>query len=206
MYVYMYNISTCQNIVPPVLHNCQINVSFIHEYFATNSEINNSFIIHIDYVLVSTVAMALICWKSKLVPLIQYILGSLKNGHMDKITVEPLYSGHCWGMAFCLLYRDGCCRGVSSLRFLVHEKLINCCLYRGIYAFVFKYKSCNWAWQTCMIELAVPTLQNILSTCNIGISLLRTDSDVWAIAMLKTRLPTHKAPMCTDDRYFVPVR
>ena len=31
-------------------------------------------------------------------------------------TVEPLYSGHCWGMEFWPLYRGGCCRGVSGFR------------------------------------------------------------------------------------------
>ena len=35
---------------------------------------------------------------------------------MYMYTVEPLYSGHCWGMAFWLLYGGGCCRGVSSFR------------------------------------------------------------------------------------------
>ena len=29
-----------------------------------------------------------------------------------KYTVEPLHSGHCWGMDFWLLYGGGCCRGV----------------------------------------------------------------------------------------------
>ena len=42
-----------------------------------------------------------------------------------------LYSGDCWGMAFCLLYRGGCCRGGSSFRHENFLKVINCCLYRG---------------------------------------------------------------------------
>ena len=38
-----------------------------------------------------------------------------KTHHIyNAYTVEPLYSGHCWGMAFWLLYGGGCCRGGSK--------------------------------------------------------------------------------------------
>ena len=72
--LHMEHILTCHKIVNPFLRHPHGNESIVNVYHSIERKINDALVVHIDSVLVPTLAIALVCRQPKPVSLIQHYL------------------------------------------------------------------------------------------------------------------------------------